>query len=175
MPLAPNGGGIKWFYFNTVVSTLPADGLPPLGLWKSTSFGLWQKLMWRWHTLWESRNAMCPHYSDIRWELLHLQPLATWLLAQQLVQANNKEVMLAPHYWPFVRGIHWWPVDSPHKGPVMWKALPCHDVFMSDHHSNLSFFYWIMIICQIVNHWNANVPGRQRPFLIKDNTILITF
>ena len=26
-----------------------------------------------------------------------------------------------PHYWSFVRGIHRWPVDSPHKGPVMWS------------------------------------------------------
>ena len=25
-----------------------------------------------------------------------------------------------PHYWPFVRGIHFSSVDSPHKGPVMW-------------------------------------------------------
>ena len=24
-----------------------------------------------------------------------------------------------PHYWPFVRGIHRWPMDSIHKGPVM--------------------------------------------------------
>ena len=24
-----------------------------------------------------------------------------------------------PHYWPFVRGIHRRPMDSPHKGPVM--------------------------------------------------------
>ena len=24
-----------------------------------------------------------------------------------------------PYYWPFVMGIHWLPVDSPHKGPVM--------------------------------------------------------
>ena len=23
------------------------------------------------------------------------------------------------HYWPFVRGIHRSPVDSPHKGPFM--------------------------------------------------------
>ena len=23
-----------------------------------------------------------------------------------------------PHYWPFVRGIHRWPVDSPLRGPV---------------------------------------------------------
>ena len=25
-----------------------------------------------------------------------------------------------PHYWPFVRGIQQWLLDSPHKGPVMW-------------------------------------------------------
>ena len=32
----------------------------------------------------------------------------------------------------FVRGIHLWPVDSPHKGPVTWKIFPFHDVIM--HH-----------------------------------------
>ena len=25
-----------------------------------------------------------------------------------------------PHYWPFVRGIHRWPVNSPHKG--QWRG-----------------------------------------------------
>ena len=30
----------------------------------------------------------------------------------------------------FVRGIHWWPVDSPHKGPVTWKMFPFDDVIM---------------------------------------------
>ena len=34
------------------------------------------------------------------------------------------------HYRPLVRGIHRWPVDSPHKGPVIWKAFPCHDVII---------------------------------------------
>ena len=34
----------------------------------------------------------------------------------------------ASHYWPFVRGIHCGPVDSPHKGPVMQWLFPCHDV-----------------------------------------------
>ena len=29
---------------------------------------------------------------------------------------------LFPCYWPFVRGIHRWPVDSPQKGPVMWSS-----------------------------------------------------
>ena len=30
----------------------------------------------------------------------------------------------------FVRGIHRWPVNSPHKGPVTWKMFPFDDVIM---------------------------------------------
>ena len=30
----------------------------------------------------------------------------------------------------FVRGIHWWPVDSLNKGPVTRKMFPFHDVIM---------------------------------------------
>ena len=30
----------------------------------------------------------------------------------------------------FVRGIHRWPVNSPHKGPVTWKMIPFDDVIM---------------------------------------------
>ena len=30
----------------------------------------------------------------------------------------------------FVRGIHRWPVDSPHKGPVAWKMFPFDDVML---------------------------------------------
>ena len=50
--------------------------------------------------------------------------------AQQLVQANNKENIKATHHWPFVRGIHRSPVDSPHKGPVMRRAFLCNDVII---------------------------------------------
>ena len=31
----------------------------------------------------------------------------------------------------FVRGIHWWPVNSPHKWPVTWKIFPFDDVIMT--------------------------------------------
>ena len=31
----------------------------------------------------------------------------------------------------FVRGIHWGPVNSPHKGPVTRKIIPFDDVTMS--------------------------------------------
>ena len=35
----------------------------------------------------------------------------------------------------FVMGIHRWPVNYPHKGPVMWKMFPFDDVIM------IKFFY----------------------------------
>ena len=43
----------------------------------------------------------------------------------------NKDNIKAPHYLALcVSGNHQWPLDSPHKGPVMWKALSCHDVII---------------------------------------------
>ena len=34
----------------------------------------------------------------------------------------------------FVRGIHWWPVNSPHKAPVSGKMFPFDDVIMPQSH-----------------------------------------
>ena len=34
------------------------------------------------------------------------------------------------HNWSFVRGIHQWPVNSPHIGPITRKKFPFHDVIM---------------------------------------------
>ena len=44
---------------------------------------------------------------------------ATRPFIQPLIQANNKGNTKALCHWLFVRGIHWWPVDSPHKGLEM--------------------------------------------------------
>ena len=40
-------------------------------------------------------------------------------------QRNNRGLF----QWPFERGIYQW-VGSTHKGPVMRKAFPCHDIVM---------------------------------------------
>ena len=40
---------------------------------------------------------------------------------QYKYQASTK------HYWPFVKVMYRWPLDSPHKGHVMWKVCTtCH-------------------------------------------------
>ena len=34
----------------------------------------------------------------------------------------------------FVRGIHWWPVDSPHERPVTRESFPFDDAIMKNKH-----------------------------------------
>ena len=46
------------------------------------------------------------------------------------VQAQIKEITKAPRHLAFVSGIHRWPLNSPHKGPVTRKKFPFDDVFM---------------------------------------------
>ena len=60
------------------------------------------------------------------WSWLSVSSTACRQCVQQLVLADNKATI----YWPFVRGIHQWMVDSPHKGPVMSKGFCCHDDIM---------------------------------------------
>ena len=47
----------------------------------------------------------------------HLISPVILLLVLKLVQINNKGSIEAPHYWPFVWGIHQLPVDFSHKKP----------------------------------------------------------
>ena len=53
-----------------------------------------------------------------------------WTVCWTPCQTNNNENITAVYYWSFVSGIHQWPVDSPHKGPVIQRGCPCRDVIM---------------------------------------------
>ena len=60
-----------------------------------------------------------------------------------------------PRYLPFVRGIHRSPVDSPHKGPVMWPFDILFDVSLNKplnkqpswHSPSISIFVWRVSNC----------------------------
>ena len=56
---------------------------------------------------------------------------ATQLFIQQFGVTSKKHNIKGPHCWPLVKGIHRCPVDSPHKGPIMQKAFPFHDIIMA--------------------------------------------
>ena len=67
------------------------------------------------------------HYIDVKWVPWHPHSPVSRLFVQQL---KIKWKIKALHHWPFVMGIHRWPVDSPHKGPVMRAAFLLNDVTM---------------------------------------------
>ena len=46
------------------------------------------------------------------------------------LQTINEWNLKAPHSRSFVREIHGWAVDSPYKGPEIWKTFRCHDAIM---------------------------------------------
>ena len=54
----------------------------------------------------------------------------TWDL--NAMQPDIEEIPKYSHCWPIVRGINQWLVDSPHRGPVMFKPLPCHHVVQDE-------------------------------------------
>ena len=62
------------------------------------------------------------HYSDVIMSMMATH-VTDRLFTQLFVPAQMKENIEAPRHWPFVRGIHRWPVNSPHKGLVTRKRL----------------------------------------------------
>ena len=81
-----------------------------------------------------------------------------------------------------VRGIHWWPVNSPHKGPVTRKMFPFDDVIMNnsnrcqsinpdeyrqvDHINMLRTIItktWKWSWCQLCLHWWHQRLSSQQP------------
>ena len=67
--------------------------------------------------IWFKLSAnICIVYSTYLWRLVYLQ-----ILAVQVFSLHDDVIKWKhfPRYWPFVRGIHWSLVDSPHK--CQWR------------------------------------------------------
>ena len=48
----------------------------------------------------------------------HCNLISIWVSHDEVIKWKH-----FPHYWPFVRGIGWFPVNSPHKGH--WRRVLC--------------------------------------------------
>ena len=81
-------------------------------------------------TSWWRRFFYCHHYSDVIMSMM-ASPITSLTIVYPTVYSdaiqrkNQSSASLA-----FVRGIHRWPVNSPHKGPVTRKMFPFDDVIM---------------------------------------------
>ena len=73
----------------------------------------------------------------------------------------------------FVREMHRWPVNSPHKRPVTWKIFPFDDIIMSlpyypmrhlQHNSRTNTTYITATLkSMLLTHWGRDKNGRHFP------------
>ena len=79
----------------------------------------------------ETLNHYHTHYTDVTWTLWRLKSPVTRVFIQQLVQTmSTTEISVLCMTDPF-RGIRILPAGPPHKGPIMWQALPCQVIWIT--------------------------------------------
>ena len=65
------------------------------------------KFVWRAASFWTQRTMV----GDDNWKMYALKQIKIYMGHDEIIKWKH-----FPHYWAFVRGIHWSPVNSPHKG-----------------------------------------------------------
>ena len=97
------------------------------------------------------------HYSDVLMGAMMHQITSLTIVSGADQRKHQSSASLA-----FVRGIHRWPVNSPHKGPVTRKMFPFDDVIMHDVMSYCSPSLYLQTqfpqVCSV--HW-PSVPAVQ--------------
>ena len=70
------------------------------------------------------------HYSDITMSTMASQITGVVIVYSTDCWGTDQRKHQSSASLDFVRGIHRWPVNSPHKGPVTWKIFPLDDIIM---------------------------------------------
>ena len=68
------------------------------------------------------------HYSDVIMGAMASQIIGVSIVCSTVCSGADQRKHQSSASLAFVRGIHRWPVDSPHKGPVTRKMFPFDDV-----------------------------------------------
>ena len=94
--------------------------------WNSLTAWLlhWSKLV-QVHMVW-----LHIHYSDVIMSAMASQITGVSIVCSIVCSGTDQRKLQSSASLAFVRGIHRWPVDSPHKGPVTQKMFPFDDVIM---------------------------------------------
>ena len=94
------------------------------------------------------------HYSDVIMNAMASQITGVSLVYSTVCSGADQRKHQSSASLAFVRGIHRWPVNSPHKGPVTRKMFPFwwrhHDI--SNNHDNLNWSLLTYQKCPTVIH-----------------------
>ena len=91
------------------------------------------------------------HYSDVAMSMMASQITSVAIVYSIVCSGADQRKHQSSTSLAFVREIHRWPVNSPHKGPVMRKMFPFHDIVMY-----LPHYKWWFIFSRSQNLEFAN-------------------
>ena len=112
---------------------------------------------------------LCAHkdYSDIIMSVMVSQTTSLMIVYSTVYSGADQRKHESSTSLAFVRGIHRWPLDSPHKGPVTQKMFPFDDVIMK--HPKFHTHRWAMG-CML---WVLCIMWRKWPFFFWENNHVI--
>ena len=85
----------------------------------------------KWNTTkWNFNHAGNVHYSDVIMSAMASQIIGVLIVCLNVCSVADQRKHQSSMSLAFVRGIHRWQVNSPHKGPVTRKMFPFDDVIM---------------------------------------------
>ena len=83
---------------------------------------------------WSSLQSCCQDYSYVIMSTMVSQITSVLTVCSTVCSGAVQRKYQSSGSLAFVRGIHQWPVDSSHKGPVTQKMFPFDDVIMKMQH-----------------------------------------
>ena len=110
------------------------------------------------------------HYNDIIMSMMTSQITSLMIVYSSFYSSAGQRKHQTSASLAFVRGIHRWPVNSPHKGSVMRKMFPFDEVIMtkSPHHCDFTDIFsdispnlvhhewkWYLINCRNLIRFNG--------------------
>ena len=83
-------------------------------------------------TSWVALCNIEMHYSDVIISTVASQIISLTIVYSTTYSGADQREHQNFASLAFVRGMHWWPMNSPQKGPVTWKMFPFNDVIMDE-------------------------------------------
>ena len=96
------------------------------------------------------------HYNDVIMGTMASQITSLTIVYSTVYSGSDQRKHQSSASLAFMRGIHWWPVNSPHKGPVTRKMFPFDDVIMC----------YVVVILWVLHDSTTLVP-EMKPWRIR--------
>ena len=102
------------------------------------------------------------HYSDVIMSAMASQITSLTIVYPTVYSGADQRKHQSSASLAFVRGIHCYPVNSPHKGPVMRKMFPFDDVIMNMHGLHFVLVWctsllWSVLVWRTLLLWSVLV------------------